>query len=602
MTDYVCPLLKQLQEAKRLSAKHKWKRPMFMDNMLKKMERELMFINDIFRRLERWENDVKEALSVLARFLDDMLDDGCYETRGLEFQLQSIDCKISDLKEHVTPPLRLPPLATDESIPSSLTKTDALQEFAFVGRNPGLPLHVSYVWQKYEKMRPQLRECLLTLVIFPKVSVIKKRLMSYWWIGEGIVKDDKSGELCFQELINEGLITPIYKAHNLVADRCMMPLWVRDELSFIAMMVDAFSYGSPGLPSSLLASSSRAVLVQGSEEPEQSIAVSPRFNPNKFQTCFNANQRNLVFGKEFILMRNAAVLQLGRWQSSALEHHIEVKNTKFLEWLDFFKNLRYLSLRGISRMTELPGSIGELANLKILDLQGCQSLEKLPVGITKLKSLTHLDLSECCLLEHMPKGLGSLPELQVLKGFVINKDQVCQLQELAKLEKLRKLDINIKREAMIGAGELDELCKLTTLRSLKLTWEQDTPLPPKVASVMNTELVSPPPNLEKLELCCFPLVRPPSWLDPCKLMKLKRLYIWGGRLHNLCLGSQKKEAYHVEVLRLKFLQEWDLEESDLLIEFPYLTFLEITECNKLTNTSRCLHNNSETEDGSLLPL
>ncbi|KAJ0983635.1 hypothetical protein J5N97_011890 [Dioscorea zingiberensis] len=226
MTDYVSSLLNQLQDAKRISAKQKWERPMFTDNMVKKMERDLMFVNDIFFRLERWENDVKEALRVIARFLDDMLDDGLYEAKGLEFQLRSINRKVSDLKEHVTPPLHLPPLATDESKASSLPNTTrspmadhhALQDFAFVGRNPGLPLHVSYVWQ---------------------------------------------------------------------------------------------NYGSAGLPSTVLASSPRTCLMEPATVPEQSITVSPRFNPNRFLTCFNANRRKLAFGmKEFMSVRNVAVLQL----------------------------------------------------------------------------------------------------------------------------------------------------------------------------------------------------------------------------------------------------------------------------------------------------
>jgi Leucine-rich repeat (LRR) protein len=73
------------------------------------------------------------------------------------------------------------------------------------------------------------------------------------------------------------------------------------------------------------------------------------------------------------------------------------------------KDLRYFSLRGISRITEIPDSICRLSNLTILNLNGCQNLEKLPDGIGSLKMLTHLDMSECYLLRsHNYKFLKDL--------------------------------------------------------------------------------------------------------------------------------------------------------------------------------------------------
>ncbi|KAL7164526.1 hypothetical protein ACSBR2_040432 [Camellia fascicularis] len=111
------------------------------------------------------------------------------------------------------------------------------------------------------------------------------------------------------------------------------------------------------------------------------------------------------------------------------------------------KQLRFLSLRGISLITELPQFISQVTNLKILDLKACHNLEVVPDWIGLLKSLTHLDVSECYFLDHMPEGLGSLSELQVLKGFIISdsKDKSsCTINDLTKLPKLRKLSIYTK--------------------------------------------------------------------------------------------------------------------------------------------------------------
>ena len=85
------------------------------------------------------------------------------------------------------------------------------------------------------------------------------------------------------------------------------------------------------------------------------------------------------------------------------------------------ENLRFLSLQGISRITFLPHSIGNLSNLVILDLKECHNLEILSVEIMKLKKLRYLDVSDCYLLADMPKGLGALSESLKVLSLVISK-------------------------------------------------------------------------------------------------------------------------------------------------------------------------------------
>ncbi|XP_028113461.1 disease resistance RPP13-like protein 4 [Camellia sinensis] len=159
-----------------------------------------------------------------------------------------------------------------------------------------------------------------------------------------------------------------------------------------------------------------------------------------FNLCF------LKFGEAIVDMRFERffnhdyfrVVYLGRWQNS-ITHHIEVTYLKILNGLKNMKQLRFLSLRGISLITELPQFISQLTNLVILDLKACHNLEVVPDWIGLLKSLTHLDISECYLLDHMPKGLGELSELQVLKGFISGDSQdkkSCTINDLTKLPKL----------------------------------------------------------------------------------------------------------------------------------------------------------------------
>lgn len=62
---------------------------------------------------------------------------------------------------------------------------------------------------------PQLKLCLLSFVIFPENSIIKKRTLIYWWIGEGLVSQrggetaEQVGEEVYDKLRKQGLIEPV---------------------------------------------------------------------------------------------------------------------------------------------------------------------------------------------------------------------------------------------------------------------------------------------------------------------------------------------------------------------------------------------------------
>eukprot|EP00268_Persea_americana_P010756 TRINITY_DN1438_c0_g2_i6.p1 TRINITY_DN1438_c0_g2~~TRINITY_DN1438_c0_g2_i6.p1 ORF type:complete len:320 (-),score=52.51 TRINITY_DN1438_c0_g2_i6:272-1231(-) len=298
-----------------------------------------------------------------------------------------------------------------------------------------------------------------------------------------------------------------------------------------------------------------------------------------FFCCSNISAQYLVCDTDkFSKFKSIKVLQLGRWQIFP-DHHIEVEDTKFLESLGIMKNLSYLSLRGISRISFLPDSLVLLTSLQILDLRACHNLEELPAGIGSLKNLTHLDVSECSLLDGMPKGLGQLLKLQVLKGFIISRsiyDDSCRLKDLTGLKNLRKLGINIAKGAKAD-GDLKELKteRFPQLSTLTITWGQVTQTPPESSPEISL------PVLEKLDLQCIPQDEKLNWLNPGKFPVLKKLYIRGGKLTslNLVTGGEK---WKVETLRLKFLSDLDWNNwSDIMNAFPSLACAEIYDCPKL---------------------
>lgn len=151
-------------------------------------------------------------------------------------------------------------------------------------------------------------------------------------------------------------------------------------------------------------------------------------------------------------MTNLEMLKLGCWQRDSPEHHIEVESEEFLKELKHQKDLWYLSLHGMSRISELPLSIVELERLEILDLKAYHNLAN---DIASSRKFKHLDLSRCYLLERMPKGIEKLTKLQVLNGFVISSSSKtpCKISDLANLKKLKQLIIHI---ASTGANIQNE--------------------------------------------------------------------------------------------------------------------------------------------------
>ncbi|KAL7164158.1 hypothetical protein ACSBR2_040133 [Camellia fascicularis] len=238
------------------------------------------------------------------------------------------------------------------------------------------------------------------------------------------------------ELTANGFIEPIYKNCGLVVDSYREPPYIRSALTF-ELEVHAFDY----FPDIRFACSERCIV--------------------------NVNAAIIDGRHEFIFKSGTDVelVYLGRWQNS-VTHHIEVPDIKILNALKNMKQLTFLSLRGISLITELPQFISQLTGLKILDLKACHNLEVVPDWIGLLENLTHLDISKCYLLDHMPKGLGALSNLEVLKGFIIgdSKDKnACTINDLTKLSTLRKLSISISMKEFSIDLQLHHLQRLKFL-------------------------------------------------------------------------------------------------------------------------------------------
>ncbi|KAI4311248.1 hypothetical protein MLD38_036157 [Melastoma candidum] len=88
-------------------------------------------------------------------------------------------------------------------------------------------------------------------------------------------------------------------------------------------------------------------------------------------------------------------------------------------------------------------------------------------------------------------------------------------------------------------------------------------------------------TIDKLVLQCFPPEEDSRWLVPSNMPRLKQLHIKGGGLRGFD-QAWKDGTSKLEMLRLNYLEEFEMDEKDLQTYFPKLSRLAKVECPKLS--------------------
>nr|GMD35151.1 disease resistance RPP13-like protein 4 [Ipomoea batatas]GMD36880.1 disease resistance RPP13-like protein 4 [Ipomoea batatas] len=300
---------------------------------------------------------------------------------------------------------------------------------------------------------------------------------------------------------------------------------------------------------------------QNEQQANKSDVVSNDEAAERLLAIINVSQKYLDMDDEpFGKIKNLRTLHLGRWRDSLPVPHVEVENGHIFEALfHVAKHLKYLSLRGISRITTLPSTISKCCNLQILDLKACYNLETLPSEISKLYKLTHFDVSECYFLQNT--NLWSLVQhlhcLQTLKGLKVDQSNLNSLPALAASGTLRKLSIILTTPNF----NIHLLTTLSKLCILTITWRITTVKKPTQGGAstdhppqQQTDIEEALPNLKKLDLRCYPDKDWPNWAK--KHSSLETLYITGGDLEEFPMADLHLPT--LQLLRFKYLTKLKL--------------------------------------------
>ncbi|XP_064979793.1 uncharacterized protein LOC135587047 [Musa acuminata AAA Group] len=417
-------------------------------------------LRKMLRQSKDKEDDAIKKFALVARQVDELLRSGITDEsplKKLDKIMENINFKIEELG--------VKPMDSSGEQESNAEEEEGEKDFPLERQilESSAWAHLLLVVDSFET---QLKLCLFCLTVFPPNAVLKKRLLIHWWMGEEIVQTSEEGKKCFDQLVSKGLIITIKKKHCDEVHHFSIQSWIRRLLITVAKSNAFLEFDQDGRPSDDYSRSRRACL---------RLKLPPIGDDaeNRLLTVYNVYKRYVEFEPTWLVNKGEmTTMQLGRWKESDQKHHIEVKNDEFLKGIENCKSLRYMSLRGVSRVETLPETIGKLTKLMVLDLRACHNLEKLPEAIGSAKKLQYLDVSDCFLLDKMPKSIANLSDLEVLKGFLLisgpDDKHVCHLHELAKLAKLRKLSINIG--SRIAETELEKVGEFKTLTTLIITW------------------------------------------------------------------------------------------------------------------------------------
>nr|XP_029116272.1 putative disease resistance protein RGA3 [Elaeis guineensis] len=390
------------------------------------------------------------------------------------------------------------------------------------------------LYLSYEDLPSYLKQCFLYCSLFPEDHIFGPQELIHCWISEGFIHEEgdltleELGEDYYRELVQRSFFQPC----GFVDDPSCT---VHDLLWSLARF---------------LAGDENLLAKDGVERVlNSSSPVKPR------RLWGSVIEKRQAFSDALEGYNSLRTLLLSMRGSPVEENDVNNLITKKprLRVLDFsgsrltklpgslgnLIHLRCLNLSS-SGISELPESIGNLVNLQFLILLGCLDLRSLPKSIGKLRNLRLLDLG-ATQLEGIPIEIANLHRLNKLIGFVVrnnnNNSGWCTLEELRSLKGLKMFEIyKLERALNEGhVGGLNALRDMLQLEELRLScappriddalvYEEEIK---KIEVVFEVTLCPPSPSrLESLSIFGFFGLHYPSWMASSSTDSLRRLELF----------------------------------------------------------------------------
>ncbi|CAJ2638851.1 unnamed protein product [Trifolium pratense] len=460
----------------------------------------------------------------------------------------------------------------------------------------------------YHYLSTPLKRCFAYCSIFPKKSIIEKKLVVQLWMAEGLVESstdqENIGEEYFDVLVSRSLIhqrsigdkEEHFEMHNFVHDlatEVSSPHCINMDEHNLNDMIHNLSYNR-----GIYDSYDKFDKLYGLKGLRTFLALPLQ---EQLPLCLLSNK---VVYDLLPTMKQLHVLSLSNYKSIT-----EVPNS-----IGNLLYLRYLNLSH-TKIERLPSETCKLYNLQFLLLAGCRRLIELPEDIGKLVNLIHLDVSDSALRE-MPVQIAKLKNLQTLSDFVVSKhSDGLKVAELGKFPQLHgKLSISQLQNVNdhLEADQADMKMK-ERIDDLTLEWDYGSTVPDSQIKSVVLEHLKPSTNLKNLTIKGYRGISFPNWLGDSLFGNMVYLRISNcddclwlppvGQLHNLKEliiegmplvesigiefygndGSSFQPFPSLETLHFEDMQEW--EEWNLIggtaTQFPSLKTLSLSKCPKL---------------------
>ncbi|RLM69090.1 hypothetical protein C2845_PM17G06510 [Panicum miliaceum] len=264
-----------------------------------------------------------------------------------------------------------------------ITTLETRQDFA------GLQDLFGWIHSYFHSCPDFLKPCIFYLSIFPKSEIIRRRRLVMRWVAEGYSKDKESdsaeenAEELFAKIMELSMIQPPQR--TMSTNRRMV--WCQVSAFFheyiisrpkeenVTFALEVFAL--KGCCRQTTGRTGRHLIIDESWERDRIV----------FESIDLSRLRSLtVFGdwESFFISESMKVLRV-----LDLENASGVTDKDLRKMLKLLRRLKFLSLRGCSKISNLPSSVDNLTQLQILDVR-YTSIVTMPASITKLKKLQYI--------------------------------------------------------------------------------------------------------------------------------------------------------------------------------------------------------------------